>query len=914
MASWVGMRGTATPAQVDAVSRAIRNTPIIDHHAHPLLKLDALAKKPLLAITTEATGDAIDSATSSLPHLRAVRQLAAALGCGYSWESVVAAIEERRLEGPEDWTAYCLGGIETLLLDDGLDDEDDANTFSWHDDYTRSPCKRIVRIEKVAADIIRRLGTSRDRKGDVFDEWLREFDTEIRKAIDDPDVAGFKSVIGYRTGLDITDWPAEVSEAHARADFRDILDAGNLRDFKRLQTKSLNDLVVHHVARLIRDSPSRPKKPLQFHTGLGDNDLVLARASPSHLQPFIRLYPTVPIVLLHAGYPFTRETGYLASVYENVYADIGEVFPFVSQDGQERLVREILEICPWTKILWSTDGHWFPETYLLAIMQMREVFETVLCDYVRKGHIGWQAAIALVRNVLFKNARKLYNLDIEFIELDEETGPPPGSYQSDAELLQAFLKDQPTPDFVRIFWNDFTATQRMRMIPFRRFESLLNEGLSTDIGITTAAFALIQNDRLLPNACPTGEYRLHPDFSSLKKGPVEGHISMAGEFREQSGAQVPYCPRSVLQRAVEYGAQNNLSFRIGFEIEFLLVERGALPNIKPDDRSGNAASSQYSTLTTDGHAWSVSRYFANPRVATLLRDMVSALADTGIHVEQLHAESATGQFELVLPPYPPVEAADTLLHARDMMSALATAAGFKLTLHPKPLPEACGTASHMHISLAPIRPSPPPRRKSSVVSTTAGGDVDLTTSTTVDTAASPPSEAHGSFYAGVLKHLRAIAAFTYSSPASYERCSDGTWSGGRWVAWGTQNRETALRRIAGPHWEVRCLDGLANPYLAVAAVLFAGVKGYSDGEALVWGDCEIDPAKLTENDRAELGVTEMLPGSVAEALEALKQDEEMVEMMGPELVERYAAVKEMELEFLGEMGGEERRRWLMERY
>jgi predicted TIM-barrel fold metal-dependent hydrolase len=193
-------------------------------------------------------------------------------------------------------------------------------------------------------------------------------------------VVGFKSVIAYRTGLDITSETSEVCETKARADFREIIANFALLDFKKLQTKSLNDLVVHRTAQLIRDNTARQKKPIQFHTGLGDNDLVLEKSSPSHLQDFIRMYPTVPIVLLHAGYPFTREMGYLASVYENVYADIGEVFPCVSQDGQERLLREILEICPWTKILWSTDGHWFPETYLLAVMQMREVFETVRCS------------------------------------------------------------------------------------------------------------------------------------------------------------------------------------------------------------------------------------------------------------------------------------------------------------------------------------------------------------------------------------------------------------------------------------------------------------------------------------------------------------------------------------------------------
>jgi glutamine synthetase len=478
--------------------------------------------------------------------------------------------------------------------------------------------------------------------------------------------------------------------------------------------------------------------------------------------------------------------------------------------------------------------------------------------------------------VLFKNSNKLYHLDLEFSILEDETDFPQGSSLTNAEILQAFLKDQPTPDFVRICWNDLTASQRMRMVPFRKFASLLSEGQSTDIGITKAVFGMLQNDCLMPNVSPTGEYRLHPDFSSLKKGPIEGHISMHGDFREQSGARVPLCPRSVLQQAVEYGAQNGLSFLLGFEIEFLLVER-------IETKPGNTT--RYATLTTDGHAWSVSRYFANPRIATLLRDMVSALDEMGIYVEQLHAESATGQFELILPPYPPLQSVDTLLHTRDVMSALATAAGFKITLHPKPFTAACGTASHMHMSIIKPASGPP-----------AGPAI------------------YNPFYAGILTHLRAILAFTYSNPASYERSSDGTWSGGRWVTWGTQNRETALRKIEGSHWELKCMDGLANPYFAVAAVLFSGIRGVVDGEALVWGDCEIDPAKLTANDRRELGVSQMLPGSVEEALVALKGDAALVEMMGPELVERYVAVKEFELAFLGEMGEEERRQWLMERY
>ncbi|KAK3942308.1 hypothetical protein QBC46DRAFT_78770 [Diplogelasinospora grovesii] len=872
MTSWVGVRSTATPSQIDAVARAVRTTPIIDNHAHPLLKQEALGKHPLISITTEATGEAIDAATTSLPHLRGVRQLAQVLKCGYTWEAVVAAIEQRRLDSPDDWAAQCLTGIETILLDDGLDDADDAYTWDEHRDFTRSGCKRIVRIEKVATELINKYGamTWVSEETSRFDEFLIEFRAVISEAMENSDVAGFKSIICYRTGLGISRLPDEVWTPGVFLEIMEQYKYTSQNSF-RLEHTALNNFIVHETAKVIRESP-HGKKPIQFHTGLGDNDITLSKASPSLLQEFIREYPDVPIVLLHAGYPFTREAGYLASVYENVYVDFGEVFPCVSQDGQERIVRQLLELCPWSKILWSTDGGRFPETYLLAVMQMREVLETVLCEYVRKGHMGWRAAIELVKDVLFRNSNKLYRLGLEFSQLEEESDVELGPYLTDAEMLQVFLRGQVQPDFVRICWNDFTATPRMRMVPFRKFMALLNEGKSTDIGIAKAALGLLQNDKLIPEVTPVGEYRLHPDFSSLKKGPVEGHISMYAEFREKSGARVPLCPRSLLQRAVELGVENGLTFIFGFEIEFVLLER--MDGKHPE---------RYGTLSTDGHAWSVSRNFADPKISKLLRDMVSELDDMGIHVEQIHTESANGQFELILPPLPPVEAVDTLLHTRDVMNALATAAGYRMTLHPKPFSNMCGTAAHAHMSISSPNGSKP--------------------------------EVYESFYAGILKHLRAITAFTYSNPASFERLSDGTWCGGRWVTWGTQNRETALRKVEDSHWEFKSLDGIANPYFAIGALLMAGIQlGVVAKEKLIWGDCEIDPALLTENDRKELNVTQMLPLSVEEALKALKEDEEFVELMGPELVQFYINVKQSELNMLGKMGDKERREWIMERY
>lgn len=100
----------------------------------------------------------------------------------------------------------------------------------------------------------------------------------------------------------------------------------------------------------------------------------------------------------------------------------------------------------------------------------------------------------------------------------------------------------------------------------------------------------------------------------------------------------------------------------------------------------------------------------------------------------------------------------------------------------------------------------------------------------------------------------------------------------------------------------------------MAAVLSAGVHGVVTKEKLVWEDCELDPALLTDNDRKELHVTEMLPANLEEALAALGADTEMVELLGEEFVEKYTAVKEFELKFLGGLSKEERRRWIMARY
>lgn len=454
----------------------------------------------------------------------------------------------------------------------------------------------------------------------------------------------------------------------------------------------------------------------------------------------------------------------------------------------------------------------------------------------------------------------------------ENTGTkPPGS-----DLVLQWLKEY-QPKWLRVYWVDYASSSKCRLIPISQVYQALENGKQITLSITKACLGLLQVDHLIPGVTATGVYDLHPVWSSLRLGPAPGHVSCYGEFREVNGLDSDLCPRTLLRRTLEKATAHGLSFLVGFEIELVAMQKN------PDGPE------KYRPIQNDGHCWSTSRVLADwgreGSITTVLGETVDELNAAGIAIQQLHAESAPGQYEIVLPPFEPLKACDTLLHARQIIESTAARHGFRITLHPKPWAHACGTASHAHISVS---------------------SRDGNTAT--------PSHIYESFYAGVLKHLRAISAFTYSSPASYERAVDGYWAGGRWVAWGNQNRETPLRKIEGSHWELKTFDGMANPYLAVAAILGAGTKGVIDKTPLAFRDCEVDPSGLTELQRKELGITEMLPQSLEEALEVLEADKDLTNILHPDAVKRYIDTKNAEIAFLAPMSPEERRAWILERY
>lgn len=137
------------------------------------------------------------------------------------------------------------------------------------------------------------------------------------------------------------------------------------------------------------------------------------------------------------------------------------------------------------------------------------------------------------------------------------------------------------------------------------------------------------------------------------------------------------------------------------------------------------------------------------------------------------------------------------------------------------------------------------------------------------------------------------------------------------VAWGTQNRETPLRRITPGHWELRSIDGLANIYFALSALLAAGLLGLASAPTSpsdLPRDLPVNPASLDEHELAEYGVKRKMPRDVFEALVALEKDAEFREALPGALVESYLLMKREELRMLGNMSETERRVFLIERY
>ena len=150
----------------------------------------------------------------------------------------------------------------------------------------------------------------------------------------------------------------------------------------RLATQPLNDALVIQAL----DIAERQRLPFQFHTGFGDADVDLYQANPLNFRPLLQSgkYSHVPWVLLHQGYPYVREAGYLAGIYANVYTDLSLAIPFAVSET-DTLLTQLLGLAPTSKLLYASDGFSVPELFWLGAKVGRAGLERVLGLQVDNG-------------------------------------------------------------------------------------------------------------------------------------------------------------------------------------------------------------------------------------------------------------------------------------------------------------------------------------------------------------------------------------------------------------------------------------------------------------------------------------------------------------------------------------------------
>jgi len=410
--------------RLPALYRAALTQPAIDNHAHPLLRASARDVLPFESLISEAEGEAKADSIYTIAAQHAAKQLLDLFKLESSEAKSDAGPMDEKAKWDRikqfrvglDYDALCrlsfdTAGIHSILIDDGLGGgpggmANKAEGYKWHDRFTApGRTKRIVRVEVEAEEILRSIFTS---SPDDYLDLLLKFEELLKKQLsmlaDRADVVGFKSIVCYRTGLDVS---LSSTEHDKVAAITALWDSYRSNDGHiRLAHKALNDEVV----RIALTVAGEKGIPVQFHTGLGDTDIRLTHSSPAHMQPLIERYPETKFVILHASYPYTRDAGYLAAVYKNVYLDFGEVFPFVSSSGQRDIIRQMLELTPTNKILWSSDGHWWPESYYLGIYQARLALFEVLADMVIREELGESAAVKIVQDALYFNSERLYQL------------------------------------------------------------------------------------------------------------------------------------------------------------------------------------------------------------------------------------------------------------------------------------------------------------------------------------------------------------------------------------------------------------------------------------------------------------------------------------------------------------------------
>jgi len=371
--------------------------PVLDHHCHSLLRRQTpFSQVEFQSFFSEGGDETIRArhVPNTIYFRWAIKELARFLGCDATTEAVLAA---RAAVPPHAWAGRLFrdANIPILLVDYGFQSGD---TLTHDELRAHLPCRihPILRLETMAQDLI--------VQHESFDRMVEAYVAAVEGARA-AGYVGLKSVIAYRTGLAIS--PPDRGEP-ARV-FAAVKARSRSDGFVRLADKPLND----HLVLLALAVAEQQRLPVQFHTGFGDADLDLLWANPLHMRPLFESgrYPHVPFVLLHAGYPYVRELGYLATLYSNVFVDVGLAIPFITVDIPA-LWGQLLGLTATSKILFSTDAYSIPDIYWLATRWGRWGLARALEGALECGALTEAEALESAQAILGGNATRLYGVEL----------------------------------------------------------------------------------------------------------------------------------------------------------------------------------------------------------------------------------------------------------------------------------------------------------------------------------------------------------------------------------------------------------------------------------------------------------------------------------------------------------------------
>ena len=426
---------------------------------------------------------------------------------------------------------------------------------------------------------------------------------------------------------------------------------------------------------------------------------------------------------------------------------------------------------------------------------------------------------------------------------------------SGKEVLKDFLQTNRSVEYIRLQWMDYSGVLRARFVPTDRCLRIASGNENACMAQSGMLVPISTAPRIFSISDYHETWFLRPDWSSLRVCGFKSNHAAVMSFVDQKDAKNRFdkCPRNLLVRALERLEKNwGAKVLLGFEIEFVLLDESNNV-IKPLDQLNG-----YSRI-------------AGLRAETLdlVEEILEAFKRSTIGIHQFHAEAGK-QLEIALAPEPALRAVDSLVLAQEAIRTICVRRGIKATMTPKPVLEGDSNGLHLHLSLDKL-------------------DGTLA----------------NNFLAGVLQHLTSLCAFGMANYDGYDRSVADC--AGEWIGYGTDNRDLPVREVSDLHWEIRMMDGTANPYLFAACVLLAALDGLESKTELMWKDLKVFPHLLDEKRRIEHGINKHMPVTFKEALAGLRNDAALKTQIGEELLKWYIHVKDKDAEEFGKMTDEQRR-------